>query len=257
MRLAAIHIDGFGIFHDLDLGRLLPGLNVFLGDNESGKTTLLAFLRTILFGFPPGQRRENLYPPLKGGSHGGRLILVGQEGEEYVITRHQGPKRGPVTVTLPDGSQGDEEMLRQLTGAATEDLFRSVFAFSLSELQTFDSLNSNAVKSAIYSAGAGVGNVSLAKVEKDLQDSIGRIFKPGGKKPLINQTLRGLQDIHFAISQRVAEVDQYDELRDELDQMAVKIGDTKSPRGRSHASCTRRGCSASRARSSARRCRAP
>jgi uncharacterized protein YhaN len=228
VRLAAIHIDGFGIFHDLDLGRLLPGLNVFLGDNESGKTTLLAFLRTILFGFPPGQRRENLYPPSKGGRHGGRLILVGQEGEEYAITRHQGPKRGPVTVTLPDGSQGEEEILRQLTGAATEDLFRSVFAFSLSELQSFDSLNSNAVKSAIYSAGAGVGKVSLAKVEKDLQDSIGRIFKPGGKKPLINQILRGLQDINFTISQRVAEVDQYDELRDDLDKMAVEIEDTKS-----------------------------
>jgi uncharacterized protein YhaN len=204
VRLAAIHIDGFGIFHELDVVRLSPGLNVFLGDNESGKTTLLAFLRTVLFGFPPGQRRENLYPPLAGGRHGGRLILLGQEGEEYAITRHQGPKRGPVTVTLPDGSQGDEEVLRQLTGAATEDLFRSVFAFSLSELQSFDSLNSQAVRSAIYSAGAGVGKVSLAKVEKDLQDSIGRIFKSGGRKPLINQILRELQEIDFTIGQRGA-----------------------------------------------------
>ena len=228
MRLTAIHIDGFGIFHNLDLVRLSPGLNVFLGDNESGKTTLLAFFRTILFGFPPGQRRENLYPPLKGGRHGGRLVLMEGEGEAYAITRHQGRKRGPVTVILPDGSQGDEEVLRQITGAATEDLFRSVFAFSLLELQSFDSLNRRAVRSAIYSAGAGVGNVSLAKVDKDLQESIGRIFKIGGTKPSINQILKELQEIDFTISQRVAEVERYDELRDELDQMAVKIGDAKS-----------------------------
>jgi uncharacterized protein YhaN len=228
VRLAAIHIDGFGIFHQLDVVRLSAGLNVFFGDNESGKTTLLAFLRTILFGFPPGQRRENLYPPLTGGRHGGRLILLGQEGEEYAITRYQGRKRGPVTVTLPDGSQGDEEVLRQLTGAATEDLFRSVFAFSLSELQSFDSLNSQAVRSAIYSAGAGVGKVSLAKVEKDLQDSIGRIFKSGGRKPLINQILRELQEIDFTIGQRVAEIDRYDGLRDDLDQLAGKIEGAKS-----------------------------
>jgi uncharacterized protein YhaN len=231
VRLKAIHIDGFGIFHDLDLVRLSPGLNVFLGDNESGKTTLLAFIRTILFGFPPGQRRENLYPPLTGGRHGGRLILLGQEREEYIVTRHQGRKRGPVAVTLPDSSQGDEEVLRQLTGAATEDLFRSVFAFSLSELQSFDSLNSQAVKAAIYSAGAGVGKVSLAKVEKNLQDSIGRIFKSGGRKPVINTILKELQEIDLTIGQRLAEIDRYDELRDELEQLAVQIEDAKRDLG--------------------------
>ena len=228
MRLTAIHIDGFGIFHDFDVVDLSPGLNVFLGDNEAGKTTLLAFIRTILFGFPPGQRRENVYPPLTAGRHGGRLALLSQEGEDYVVARHHGRKRGPVTVTLPDGSQGDEEVLRQLTGAATEDLFRSVFAFSLSELQSFDSLNSQAVRAAIYSAGAGVGKVSLAKVEKGLQTSIGRVFKPGGRNPIINTLLREVQQIDLTIGQRVAEIEQYDELRGELDQMAAEVDGAKS-----------------------------
>ena len=228
MRLTAIHIDGFGVFHDFDVVDLSPGLNVFLGDNESGKTTLLAFIRTILFGFPPGQRRENLYPPLTGGRHGGRLALLSKEGEDYVVARHHGAKRGAVTVTLPDGSQGDEEVLRQLTGAATEDLFRSVFAFSLTELQSFDSLNSQAVRAAIYSAGAGVGKVSLAKVEKELQTSIGRVFKPGGRNPVINTLMRELQKIDLTISQRVAETERYDELRGELDQMASEVDGAKS-----------------------------
>jgi uncharacterized protein YhaN len=223
VRLTTIHIDGFGIFNDFDVSDLSPALNVFFGDNESGKTTLLAFLRTILFGFPPGQRRENLYPPLKGGRHGGHVTLMGQEGEHYVISRHHGPKRGPVTVTLPDGGQGDKEVLRQLTGAATEDLFRSVFAFSLAELQTFDSLNRQAVRAAIYSAGAGVGKVSLAKVEKGLQASIGRIFKPEGRNPTINTLLRELQDIDLSIGQRVAEIEGYDELRAEIHQMAAEV----------------------------------
>ena len=228
MRLTAIHIDGFGIFHDLDIAGLSPGLNVFLGDNESGKTTLLAFLRIILFGFPPGQRRENIYPPQEGGRHGGRLALLSQEGEDYVVVRHHGAKRGPVTVTLPDGGQGDEEVLRQLTGAATEDLFRSVFAFSLSELQAFESLNSQAVRAAIYSAGAGVGRVSLAKVEKGLQASIGQIFKPGGRNPIINTVFSKIQKIDLGIGQRVLEIESYDGLREELDQMAAKVDGVKS-----------------------------
>jgi uncharacterized protein YhaN len=228
VKLRSIHIDGFGIFSDLEISELSSGLNVLLGDNETGKTTLLAFLRTILFGFPPGQKRQNLYPPLAGGRHGGRLILMGQEGQDYVVSRHKGPRRGPVEVTLPDGAQGDEEVLRQLTGAATEDLFCSVFAFSLAELQSFDSLNNEAVRTAIYSAGAGVGRISLAKVEKGLQGAVGRIFKPGGRTPVINALLRELQEVERAISERGAEIERYDELRAELDSMAIKVDETKN-----------------------------
>jgi uncharacterized protein YhaN len=227
VRLAALHIDGFGIFQDLDISGLSPGLNLFLGENESGKSTLLTFIRTILFGFPPGQRRENPYPPLAGGRHGGRLTLGTRDGERYVVTRHQGRKRGPVTVTLPGGSQGDEEVLRQLTGAASEDLFRSIFAFSLSELESFDSLNDQAVRAAIYSAGAGVGRVSLAQVEKRLEASLGQLFKPGGKNPIINTLFRELEEINLNMRQRLEEVAKYDELRAELRQVAAVLEEKK------------------------------
>ncbi|MGW8222802.1 MAG: AAA family ATPase [Syntrophobacteria bacterium] len=227
MRLASLHIDGFGIFHNLDITGLSPGLNVFLGENESGKTTLLAFLRVILFGFPPGQRRENVYPPLAGGRHGGYLNLLSGDKEEYVVGRYHGRKRGPLTVTLPDGSQGDAEVVRQLTGAATEDLFRAVFAFSLEELQRFESLKKQEVKAAIYSAGAGVGKVSIAQIEKGLEASIGRLYKPGGKKPEINTLFRELQEIDRTIGEKVAEIDRYDELRHELDQVGAQIDGMK------------------------------
>ena len=228
MKIAGLHIDGFGIFHDLEISGLKTGLNVFLGENESGKTTLLAFVRAMLFGFPPGQRRENIYQPQTGGRHGGKLTLVDEAGEQYIVSRHHGPKRGSVTVTLSDGSQGEHEVLRQLTGAATEDLFRSVFAFSLLELQRFESLNSREVKAAIYSAGTGLGKVSLAQVEKGLKGSLGQIFKPGGRNPVINSLFRKLQDIDLTIGQIVAEIDHYDELRDELSQVAEQVQTKKN-----------------------------
>ncbi len=227
MRLAGLYIDGFGIFHNLNIAGLSPGLNVIFGDNESGKTTLLAFLRTILFGFPPGQRRENIYPPLAGGRHGGHLTLLSREGDEYVVSRYYGRKRGPATITLPDGNQGDEEVVRQLTGAATEDLFRSVFAFSLKELQHFESLNKQAVKSAIYSAGAGIGKIPLARIEKGLEVSSGRIYKPGGKNPTINTVFRKLQGIDRKIGEKIVEIDRYDELRHELSQVITDVATVK------------------------------
>lgn len=223
MRLAGLHIDAFGVFSDLEISGLSPGLNVFLGENESGKTTLLAFLRAVFFGFPPGQRKENIYPPLAGGRHGGRLTLVGEDGEYYMVSRHQGPRRGAVAVVFPDGSRGDEEVLRQLTGAATEDLFRSVFAFSLSELQRFESLDNSAVRAAIYSAGAGFGRVSLAQLDKSLDDSRRQLFKTGGQRPGVNKLLGELENVTTSLHQKRAEIESYNALQDELRRLEALV----------------------------------
>ena len=43
------------------------------------------------------------------------------------------------------------------TSAVYDDLYRNVFAFSLSELQSFESLKTEKVRDAIYSAGIGIG----------------------------------------------------------------------------------------------------
>ena len=51
MKIENIHIDGFGVWNEKDWDQLAPGLNVFHGPNEKGKSTLMAFVRSILFGF--------------------------------------------------------------------------------------------------------------------------------------------------------------------------------------------------------------
>ena len=63
MYLSGFHIDGFGIYHDQGVQDLPPGLVLFVGDNESGKTTLMEFLRTLLFGFPRRAAKRNDYEP--------------------------------------------------------------------------------------------------------------------------------------------------------------------------------------------------
>ena len=66
MQLREIHIDGFGVFHNKLVTGLKPGLNIVYGKNEFGKTTLLEFIRRVLFGFPTKAKNNkiNLYPPL-------------------------------------------------------------------------------------------------------------------------------------------------------------------------------------------------
>ena len=51
MRIEKIDIEEFGRLTDLSL-KLSKGLNLIEGKNESGKSTLLAFLRFVFYGFP-------------------------------------------------------------------------------------------------------------------------------------------------------------------------------------------------------------
>ena len=55
VRITGWSIDGFGVFHDEERRDLGQGLTVLLGPNEAGKSTLLAFVRGVLFGFPDGR----------------------------------------------------------------------------------------------------------------------------------------------------------------------------------------------------------
>ena len=52
MRLKELRIDGFGQFSDVTFGPFDAPVVVFYGPNEAGKSTILNFVRTILFGFP-------------------------------------------------------------------------------------------------------------------------------------------------------------------------------------------------------------
>lgn len=211
MWVREIFIDGFGIFATHQVTEIGPGLTLFVGENEAGKSTLLAFLRMVLFGFPDGRSRENAYPPLHGGRHGGRITLQTSGGARHVVERWQGPRGGPVTVTSIDGGTGGEELLREVLGGATRDLFRNVYAFSLSELQSFETLQGDAVKAALYGASAGAAVLALPRIETEIERALGSIFKPGGSNPSLNQELAAFEEVRAKLREALGTIDRFNE----------------------------------------------
>ena len=212
MRISEFHVDGFGRLANLSMTDVAPGLSIVVGDNEAGKTTLLEFLRFILFGLPARRQRE-FYPPLYGGRKGGRLVLRNAQSERIIVERFEGKGYGPLTVTMPDGSTGGESEFRQLIGSATDDLYRSVFAFSLSELQSFESLNTEKVRDAIYSAGIGIGQRTITQVIQELTKPAGDLFAPNASKPPISQLLRRLEDHGGRIRSHEKDQDDYQRIQ--------------------------------------------
>ncbi|MDR0466040.1 MAG: AAA family ATPase, partial [Deltaproteobacteria bacterium] len=211
MRIRSFHIDGFGIFSNLDVPALAPGLNIFLGENASGKSTCLDFFRTMLCGYPHPNSREPSRAPLKGGQAGGFLLLETTGCGLVRLTRRPG-SGGGVKLSDQDGKSLDAALLETIMGGTTREVYRNVFAFSLSELQTLRALSASEVRNALYGASFGMGVRSPAAILKQLDDHLGKMFAPQGRKLRMNALLAQLGETRGALRAAQEESAQFDAL---------------------------------------------
>lgn len=193
LRITGWTIDGFGVFSDYTSPPLGDGLTVFLGANEAGKSTLLAFIRGTLFGFKDRRSAGALYTPLGGGRHGGRLFLAAADGL-YTVDRDAGRRAKPL-VTLPGGGQGGAAELQLLLGNADETLFESIFAFSLGELQELATLTKDDIADRIFGASLMGAGRSPQHVLSDLESAATPLFKQRGHNTVVADLLREHDDI--------------------------------------------------------------
>ena len=223
MQLREIHIDGFGIFCNTRLTGLKPGINIIYGKNEFGKTTLLEFIRRILFGFPTKKDKTNLYNPINGGSMGGSLKVELQNGEELVISRTPGTHGGDVRISTPEDELQGQDALTHVLGNASKDIYRNIYAFTLDELHDFNSLTGDEVKNRIYDIGLGLGTLSLKNIEKELGSLCIQIFRPRG-----SCRLSDLLDKIKATEQTILSIQKNLPLYDELQNQFKKMGNNKT-----------------------------
>jgi uncharacterized protein YhaN len=146
-------------------------MTVFCGYNEAGKTTVMQFMRAMMFGFSP-ERLEKYTPPVYGGLAGGSLELASPSGK-FEVQRYVDPNRhsdaiGDLTVTdLVDGSVHGRAQLADLMSDIDESIFINVFAIGLTEIQELNALNSTAAADQLYRLTSGLDRVSLIDVMRD------------------------------------------------------------------------------------------
>ena len=197
MRLVDINVDGFGQFHGAHLAPA-PGLTIIKGPNEAGKTTFLAFIRAMLFGF-----ERDRYPAINGGRRGGWLNVEMADGRPFRIERY-GDKGGGGKLSIQDEHHQElgEGALATLLQGVESGVYRNIFAFGLEELTQFRSLTDAEVAARIYGAGLGTGSVSGLDVEGGLAGEMEALFKPGGQLPRINKLLRELEELDAQLRDR-------------------------------------------------------
>lgn len=219
MRIIAFHINGFGVLADVGIENLSDGLNVILGDNGAGKSTLLEFFRAVLFGFRERRSRElPRYEPLRGGSHGGRLVVVTNDGLRFRLHRTEGSRvTGQESiVSLTDDKPAPD--LVDLLGGATRDVFENIFAFSLAELQTVSSLENADVQARLYAAAAGTGAQTVPDARKRLEEDAKRLYSERGRSELgeVLQKLEVLTARRRDLGDRTADYVRLQKQREQL-----------------------------------------
>lgn len=223
MQLREIHIDGFGICCDRHVTDLSSGLNLLYGPNEFGKSTLLAFIRRILFGFRVSSN-ANPYPAISGGAYGGRIVCQLADGETVTISRKQGRSGGPVEIIADSGAKlSGQAELNRMIGGISEKFYENVYAIGLDELQALRTLEEEEVKNHIYGAGLELGSISLTEIQNTFVKQAELIFKSGGSAQRIPALYKEIRDREKAIAEGRRLLSKYDELVSERDELQGRI----------------------------------
>ncbi len=194
MQITDLQIDHYGVWRQLALPLQKAGLNVFYGPNEAGKTTLLKFIRNVLYGTEQtgedgrgktaafdwdGSLRiaeGDRFCTIRRWSQAGEAGLEFQEldpasawrsepdwdGDRY-RNRHSAFSEGPAA----------EAALQGLLPRADARLFRHVFAIGLKELQVLATLHDEEVAREIYALSLGAEGRKLLKVTQELNEARG------------------------------------------------------------------------------------
>lgn len=230
MYIQRAHIDGFGVLAGQTIPHLPPGLSIFLGSNEAGKSTCLDFFRAMLAGYPRSRAAHRV--PLSGraAEAGGTLTLHTDRCGVVRLTRRPGAHGGALTLTDAQGAPLDPELATALLHGVTPDLYRNIYGFSLSELQEFSSLSAEGARNVLLGAGAGQGLRPPSQLLDDLSGRMAALYLPEGRKPPLNEALKELEALRASLRAHERDTARYDALSAQLDDLSAQLAGVRGDR---------------------------
>lgn len=217
MRLKQIQIYNFGQFSQETFDLPEGNLAAFFGGNEAGKSTTVAFIKQILFGFNLKNTSsvffEDYEPLTKSYPMGGQLVFTSDAGE-YVLERTWSKgdksKTGAVKVLL-----NGQEVLASLFYDQIQNIdggfYAESFIFNEDLLRQVSSLSKGEILENIYYLGAAQSSQLLA-IRADFDKEAKDLFKPSGKKAPVNQDLLKLAEQRDKVAADGQEFDAYQQL---------------------------------------------
>ena len=195
MRLTRIEIEGFGSLQGLDL-RFGPAMNLVVGPNEAGKSTLQEAIVTGLYGLRSvdGARaatveRADRWRPWQGGNFGLALEFELDDGTQLRVERDLDAETARVTdvgtgAELTDrfdrDASGVLQLGRQLLGVS-RDIYTNTACISRSEVMRLEDAGSIKEVIVALADSAHPDRTAQRVLDRLRQERVHRIGKPRGR----------------------------------------------------------------------------
>ncbi|MHB0958957.1 MAG: AAA family ATPase [Pirellulaceae bacterium] len=219
MKVKNLQVDGFGVWTALGLQALSHRVTVVFGANETGKTTLLQFIRSMLYGFSP-DRRARYLPPVHGGRAGGWLDVDATTGGLQIhrhLERFATPEEvEELVVRSAAGANLSVTLLDHLLAGVDEATFSNVFAVGLRELQELGTLDDTKAADLLYKLTTGLDRVSLIDVMRDLGAVRRKLLDPGDESSSILDLVARRDQLHQRMEALADEGRQWVDLQSQL-----------------------------------------
>ncbi len=220
MKIKKLFIYGYGFLKDFEI-ELGSSLHVVYGKNEAGKSTILSFIETMLFGFPKRQQTELQYEPKSGGSYGGQLKARLDNHGLLSIERVRNREPEESIILLNDKRIG-EEALQILLQSVDRPLYQQIFSARLEHLQEMEKLNEDDLNRFLLGTSLS-GNLSLHKLEAELKKKQTELYLPRGRKPIMNEALTELNALATDLKKSESLKADFEEKADETEEISTKL----------------------------------
>ena len=197
MKITDLQLEDYGIYKNESVQPSQDQLIVVMGENESGKTTLLNFIRDMLFGFKRGN--------WKGRK--GNMAFVRSNGEKYRVFRDGKDSY----FTDSKNEKSSEELPQVWWHGLTRSMYEHIFAVGLEDLQGTTLLSDETVKSRFFMLQGGD---SLSDVKKQMQSRMNDLLSASSQsKRKINGLLQKKQQLDDEIEKLSAQETRFASLQ--------------------------------------------
>lgn len=218
--ITRLYIESFGKIKDMEI-TLSSRLNVIYGKNESGKSTICAFIRAMLYGVDTERRRgvrgnmRKRYTPLDGSIMSGVL-----ETENYIITRTFGASAKFDTcraVNRHTGEVIDADKIGYTVMGMNEACFCSTFY--MNSFDSYPSAEEELLEKLSGASGENGEVVSYDRVCAELDNMARPYVKRSG---LVDRALEKSREAQEYYENEKKKRERYDALKESYDVLVQK-----------------------------------